>query len=72
MQDSTERMEHETYGKTAEDNLQSDDAAELAGAPSEKDEAKEVNFVTKCRFMIIIFNSKQMCFTKGSLTLCIQ
>ncbi|XP_040203696.1 LOW QUALITY PROTEIN: midasin [Rana temporaria] len=41
LQDSTERMEHETYGKTAEDNLQSDDAAELAGAPSEKDEAKE-------------------------------
>ncbi|CAI9588336.1 unnamed protein product [Staurois parvus] len=41
VQDSTERMEHETYGKTAEDNLQSDDAAELAGAASEKDEAKQ-------------------------------
>ncbi|XP_018427598.1 PREDICTED: midasin [Nanorana parkeri] len=41
LQDSNERMEHETYGKTAEDNLQSEDAAELAGAASEKDEAKE-------------------------------
>lgn len=41
VQDSTERMEHETYGQTAEDNLQSEDAAELAGTASEKDEAKE-------------------------------
>ncbi|XP_073531808.1 midasin [Phyllobates terribilis] len=39
--DSAQRMEHETCGQTAEDNLQSDTAAELAGAASEKDEAKE-------------------------------
>lgn len=39
--DSAQRMEHETCGQTAEDNLQSDSAAELAGAASEKDEAKE-------------------------------
>nr|DBA26506.1 TPA: hypothetical protein GDO54_010752 [Pyxicephalus adspersus] len=41
VQDSTERMEHKAYGKTAEDNLQSEDAAELAGAASEKDDTKE-------------------------------
>lgn len=40
--DSAQRMEHETCGQTAEDNLQSDTAAELAGAAAEKDEAKEV------------------------------
>ncbi|XP_071998055.1 midasin isoform X2 [Engystomops pustulosus] len=39
--DSDQRMEHDTCGQTAEDNLQSDTAAELAGAASEKDEAKE-------------------------------
>ncbi|KAM3931945.1 midasin [Leptodactylus fuscus] len=39
--DSAQRMEHETCGQTAEDNLQSDSAAEVAGAASEKDEAKE-------------------------------
>ncbi|XP_040284697.1 midasin isoform X1 [Bufo bufo] len=39
--DSAHRMEHETCGQTAEDNLQSDTAAELAGATSERDEAKE-------------------------------
>ncbi|XP_075718267.1 midasin isoform X3 [Rhinoderma darwinii] len=39
--ESAQRMEHETCGQTAEDNLQSDSAAELAGAASEKDEAKE-------------------------------
>ncbi|XP_075058881.1 midasin [Mixophyes fleayi] len=39
--DSAQRMEHETCGQTAEDNLQSDSANELAGAASEKDEAKE-------------------------------
>ncbi|KAM4043140.1 midasin isoform 2-T2 [Anomaloglossus baeobatrachus] len=39
--DTAQRMEHETCGQTAEDNLQSDTAAELAGAASEKDEAKE-------------------------------
>ncbi|XP_069830836.1 midasin-like isoform X3 [Dendropsophus ebraccatus] len=39
--DSEHRMEHEACGQTAEDNLQSDSAAELAGAASERDEAKE-------------------------------
>ncbi|MEE6475824.1 hypothetical protein FKM82_010868 [Ascaphus truei] len=39
--DSAERMEHETCGQTAEDNLQSESAIELAGAASEKDQAKE-------------------------------
>ncbi|KAM8954164.1 midasin [Pelodytes ibericus] len=39
--DSAQRMEHETCGQTAEDNLQSETAAELAGAASEKDQAKE-------------------------------
>ncbi|XP_063773055.1 midasin [Pseudophryne corroboree] len=41
VQDSVQRMEHETCGQTADDNLQSDSATELAGAASEKDEAKE-------------------------------
>ncbi|KAM4694301.1 midasin [Discoglossus pictus] len=39
--DSGERMEHETCGQTAEDNLQSESAVELAGSASEKDQAKE-------------------------------
>ncbi|XP_053314521.1 midasin [Spea bombifrons] len=39
--DSDQRMEHEACGQTAEDNLQSETAAELAGAASEKDQAKE-------------------------------
>ncbi|XP_068087248.1 midasin [Hyperolius riggenbachi] len=39
--DSGDRMEHESSGQTAEDNIQSDSAAELAGAASEKDEGKE-------------------------------
>ncbi|XP_056422084.1 midasin [Hyla sarda] len=39
--DSAQRMEHEACGQTAEDNLQSDSAAELAGAASEKEDAKE-------------------------------
>ncbi|XP_019393298.1 PREDICTED: midasin isoform X2 [Crocodylus porosus] len=39
--ESAERMEHETLGQTGEENLQSDTAVELAGAASEKDQAKE-------------------------------
>ncbi|XP_063299642.1 midasin [Pelobates fuscus] len=39
--DSSQRMEHETCGQTAENNIQSETAAELAGAASEKDQAKE-------------------------------
>ncbi|KAG8444766.1 hypothetical protein GDO86_009802 [Hymenochirus boettgeri] len=39
--DSAEKMEHETSGQTAEENLQSETAAELAGTASEKDESKE-------------------------------
>ncbi|KAE8602908.1 hypothetical protein XENTR_v10014171 [Xenopus tropicalis] len=39
--DSTERMEHDSCGQTAEENLQSESAAELAGSASEKDDAKE-------------------------------
>uniref|UniRef100_A0A8C8S1Z5 Midasin n=1 Tax=Pelusios castaneus TaxID=367368 RepID=A0A8C8S1Z5_9SAUR len=39
--ESVERMEHEAPGQTGEDNLQSDSAVELAGAASEKDQAKE-------------------------------
>ncbi|KAM9316620.1 LOW QUALITY PROTEIN: midasin [Gastrophryne carolinensis] len=39
--DTAERLEHNSYSQTAEDNIQSDNAAELAGAASEKDEAKE-------------------------------
>lgn len=40
--ESVERMEHEAHGSTGEENLQSDSAVELAGAASEKDQAKEV------------------------------
>ncbi|KAJ1151695.1 hypothetical protein NDU88_004475 [Pleurodeles waltl] len=36
-----DRMEHESSGKTAEENLQSESAVEQAGAASEKDQAKE-------------------------------
>ncbi|XP_053143364.1 midasin isoform X2 [Hemicordylus capensis] len=39
--DAVERMEHETYGQTGDENLQSDAAVELAGAAAEKDQAKE-------------------------------
>ncbi|XP_074982679.1 midasin isoform X2 [Caretta caretta] len=39
--ESVERMEHEAHGSTGEENLQSDSAVELAGAASEKDQAKE-------------------------------
>uniref|UniRef100_A0A452IKR6 Midasin n=1 Tax=Gopherus agassizii TaxID=38772 RepID=A0A452IKR6_9SAUR len=39
--ESVERMEHEAHGQTGEENLQSDSAVELAGAASEKDQAKE-------------------------------
>ncbi|XP_061479315.1 midasin isoform X2 [Rhineura floridana] len=39
--DAVERMEHETYGQTGDENLQSDSAVELAGTASEKDQAKE-------------------------------
>ncbi|XP_074846986.1 midasin isoform X2 [Carettochelys insculpta] len=39
--ESVERMEHEAYGQTGEENLQSDSALELAGAASERDQAKE-------------------------------
>ncbi|XP_060128572.1 midasin isoform X2 [Zootoca vivipara] len=39
--DAVERMEHETDGQAAEENLQSDTAVELAGTASEKDQAKE-------------------------------
>ncbi|KAM4771043.1 midasin [Rhinophrynus dorsalis] len=39
--DSAQRMEHETCGQTAEENIQSECASELAGSASEKEEAKE-------------------------------
>uniref|UniRef100_A0A8C5QIK7 Midasin n=1 Tax=Leptobrachium leishanense TaxID=445787 RepID=A0A8C5QIK7_9ANUR len=39
--ESAQRPEHETRGQTAEDNIQSETAAELAGTASEKDQAKE-------------------------------
>lgn len=41
--ESSERKEHEASGQTAEQNIQSDTAAELAGEVSEKDQAKEVH-----------------------------
>lgn len=40
--DSAERKEHASDGQTGEENVQSDTAVELAGAASEKDQAKEV------------------------------
>lgn len=39
--ESAERKEHATDGQTGEENVQSDTAAELAGAASERDQAKE-------------------------------
>ncbi|XP_003200751.2 midasin [Danio rerio] len=39
--DSAERKEHASDGQTGEENVQSDTAVELAGAASEKDQAKE-------------------------------
>ncbi|GAA6099361.1 midasin isoform X1 [Tachysurus ichikawai] len=39
--ESVERKEHATDGQTAEENVQSDTAVELAGAASERDQAKE-------------------------------
>ncbi|XP_066547692.1 midasin isoform X2 [Amia ocellicauda] len=39
--ESTERKEHEADGQTGEENVQCDSAVELAGAASERDQAKE-------------------------------
>ncbi|MGH0171579.1 UNVERIFIED_CONTAM: hypothetical protein FKN15_061690 [Acipenser sinensis] len=39
--ESAERKQHEADGQTGEENLQSDSAVELAGAASERDQAKE-------------------------------
>ncbi|XP_053499982.1 midasin [Ictalurus furcatus] len=39
--ESAERKEHATDGQTGEENVQSDTAAELAGAASERDQSKE-------------------------------
>ncbi|XP_073672706.1 midasin [Garra rufa] len=39
--ESAERKEHASDGQTGEENVQSDTAVELAGAASEKDQAKE-------------------------------
>ncbi|XP_057208356.1 midasin isoform X2 [Triplophysa rosa] len=39
--ESAERKEHASDGQTGEENIQSDNAVELAGAASEKDQAKE-------------------------------
>ncbi|NXX88474.1 MDN1 protein, partial [Centropus bengalensis] len=39
--ESEERMEHETQGRTGQENLQSDSAVELAGEASERDQSKE-------------------------------
>uniref|UniRef100_A0AAR2K8H5 Midasin n=1 Tax=Pygocentrus nattereri TaxID=42514 RepID=A0AAR2K8H5_PYGNA len=39
--ESAERKEHATDGQTGEENVQSDTAVELAGAASERDQAKE-------------------------------
>ncbi|XP_016311670.1 midasin-like [Sinocyclocheilus anshuiensis] len=39
--DSAERKEHASDGQTGEENVQSDTAVELAGAASERDQAKE-------------------------------
>uniref|UniRef100_A0A8B9KRB9 Midasin n=1 Tax=Astyanax mexicanus TaxID=7994 RepID=A0A8B9KRB9_ASTMX len=39
--ESTERKEHATDGQTGDENVQSDTAVELAGAASERDQAKE-------------------------------
>lgn len=41
--ESAERKEHATDGQTGEENVQSDTAVELAGAASERDQAKEVS-----------------------------
>lgn len=41
--ESAERKEHATDGQTGEENVQSDTAAELAGAASERDQAKEAS-----------------------------
>lgn len=43
--ESSERKEHATDGQTGEENVQSDTAAELAGAACERDQAKEVSTV---------------------------
>lgn len=40
--ESAERKEHASDGLTGEENVQSDTAVELAGAASERDQAKEV------------------------------
>lgn len=40
--ESAERKEHASDGQTGEENVQSDTAVELAGAASERDQAKEV------------------------------
>ncbi|XP_065113160.1 midasin [Paramisgurnus dabryanus] len=39
--ESAERKEHASDGQTGEENIQSDNAVELAGAASERDQAKE-------------------------------
>ncbi|XP_030636974.1 midasin [Chanos chanos] len=39
--ETAERREHNTDGQTGEENIQSDSAVELAGAASERDQAKE-------------------------------
>uniref|UniRef100_A0A671LK54 Midasin n=1 Tax=Sinocyclocheilus anshuiensis TaxID=1608454 RepID=A0A671LK54_9TELE len=41
--ESAERKEHASDGQTGEENVQSDTAVELAGAASERDQAKEEN-----------------------------
>jgi len=41
--ESSERKEHASDGQTGEENVQSDTAVELAGAASERDQAKEVH-----------------------------
>lgn len=47
--ESAERKEHATDGQTGEENVQSDTAVELAGAASERDQAKEVcTQITSC------------------------
>ncbi len=53
--ESAERKEHASDGQTGEENVQSDTAVELAGAASERDQAKEVR---KCQpYKIICFIS---------------
>lgn len=41
--ESAERKEHAADGQTGDENVQSDTAVELAGAASERDQAKEVS-----------------------------